>query len=483
MKLIKLNCSACGAPISIPEDIDRLTCANCGTFLALERGEGYFALKAAEQISEAIHETGRGTQDAIRQGAQDTRKELQRLQLNQALGNANSALNATQAEQRALRRGQITPAAALQLQVLNYQQWSQWEKVRKLQKDLDILDSGPIEQNVIALKNQMKMLESSVQILRTCKNSPSIQQSILALTNENAQYQKNLNSIQYSELRQRIAAFTIEKPFSTDLNELMGNISQLKADVNYLNQQPPTTPVIALRNELLQLQAEIQNHYHQEIYRQCWGDLSRDSDPGRDPILIARHLRSTQATIQWLATIPNPAKTLEKEIKSLQRQEKKLLKLNQEMQSHLQIQNGAKLLLAGLAALAISAPFSQDLQEVRSQKKVYQSDLEKLSKQPNTPETQLAKKQLTDQYQEFNKHWASLEYGEISKGLKSTHIHPPFNPDLAEAIKDYDLVTQDVTLLKENQSIPGVQTLYKQALARQHELYNHLVQLKAQSEK
>ncbi len=105
MKLIKLNCSACGAPISIPEDIDRLTCSNCGTFLVLERGEGYYALKAAEQISTAIHETGRGTQDAIREGAQETRKELQRMQLTQAYNAANSALNATMAEMRSLTRG------------------------------------------------------------------------------------------------------------------------------------------------------------------------------------------------------------------------------------------------------------------------------------------------------------------------------------------------------------------------------------------
>ncbi|MBG0771869.1 MAG: hypothetical protein H0S82_09170, partial [Anaerolineaceae bacterium] len=177
MKLIKLNCSACGAPISIPEDIDRLTCANCGTFLVLERGEGYYALKAAEQISEAIHETGRGTQDAIRQGAQDTRKELQRLQLNQALGNANSALNATQAEQRALRRGQITPAIALQLQTLNYQQWNQWEAVRKIQKELDVLEGGPIEQNMTALKNQIKMLDYSLTILNSCTKSSQVQKS------------------------------------------------------------------------------------------------------------------------------------------------------------------------------------------------------------------------------------------------------------------------------------------------------------------
>ena len=70
MKLIKLNCSACGAPISIPDNLEKLTCANCGTFLVVEHGEGYYALQAADQISDAIHESGRGTQDAIKQGAE-----------------------------------------------------------------------------------------------------------------------------------------------------------------------------------------------------------------------------------------------------------------------------------------------------------------------------------------------------------------------------------------------------------------------------
>jgi transcription elongation factor Elf1 len=70
MKLIKLNCAACGAPISIPDNLEQLSCSNCGTHLMVEHGQGYYALKSAEQISDAINQSGRGTQDAIREGAQ-----------------------------------------------------------------------------------------------------------------------------------------------------------------------------------------------------------------------------------------------------------------------------------------------------------------------------------------------------------------------------------------------------------------------------
>jgi len=54
MKVIQLNCPTCGASISIPETVTQFNCASCGSRLTLEHGEGYYALKAAEKISDAI---------------------------------------------------------------------------------------------------------------------------------------------------------------------------------------------------------------------------------------------------------------------------------------------------------------------------------------------------------------------------------------------------------------------------------------------
>ena len=481
MKIIKLNCSACGAPISIPEDIDRLTCANCGTFLALERGEGYYALKAADQISEAIHETGRGTQDAIRQSTQETRNELQRMQFTQAYNAANSALNATMAEIRSLTRGNMTPAALQQLDALYFQEWSQWEDIRRAQMQLDILECGPIEQNDLALTNQKDMIDHSILILRTCQASPANQGLIQSLQEEKALYQEYHDDLQSKELRQKVTSFTIEKPFGEDLNQLKTALDQIQTDLRQLNQQAPSSAVNKLKAELIKLQGELVQHFHQEVYRQCWGDISPNSDPGQDANRIAQHLAATQATIRWLSLVPVPPRPLQKEIKSLQRQERKLSKVHGAAQETHRVQNAAKILTASLASLAITAPFSQNLHEVRSQLKVYNEDLANLQKQPSTPEVRLARQQVNEQYKPFYNHWASLEITALTSQLKSSSIQPPFNSDLASAIKDYDLVTQDVALLKEKQSIPGVQAMFKQAVTKQRDLYNHLLKLKQQA--
>lgn len=478
MKLIKLNCSACGAPISIPENLENLTCANCGTYLAVEHGEGYYALKAADQISNAIHESGRGTQDAIKQGAEETRKELKRLQLNQAYGTAQSALNATMAEQRTLARGTMTPAAARQLQALNFQEWTQWEDVRRIQMQLDVLEGGPIEQNDLALKSQIDMLDHSILILRTCQTSPKNQGLIQSLVVEKALYQGHYTDLQLKAYRQKIASFAIEKPYGEDLNELLSHLVQLNADFRRLNQQPATPLMAKLKAELFQRQGDLYQHFHQEVYRQCWGDASPNSDPGQDAKLVTRHLGATQSTIRWLLLVPDPQRPLKKEIKSLQRQERKLSKVHGSVQESIRIQDAAKALAAGLAALAITAPFSQNLHEVRAQMKVYNQDIANLKNQPSTPEVRLARQQLDNQYKDFHNHWAELERNEISKHLKSQQVQPPFNPDLAQAIRDYELVTQDVNLLKERQSIPSVQALYQQAATKQRNLYNHLLKLK-----
>jgi uncharacterized Zn finger protein (UPF0148 family) len=481
MKLIKLNCSACGAPISIPDNLENLTCANCGTFLTVEHGEGYYALKAADQISNAIHESGRGTQEVIQQTAEETRKELQRLQLNQAYNAAENALHATMAEQRSLTRGEMTPAGLQQLNALNFQEWTQWEDIRRIQMQMDVLQCGPIEENDLALTNQMDMVDHSILIMRTCEASPANQGLIESLQEEKALYQEYYLELQSKEQREKIVSFTIEKPFGEDLNQLKDQLIQFQADLRQLNQQPPSTVTAKLKSELMTRQNELYQHYHQEVYRQCWGERSPNSNPGQDPNQVAKHLEATRATIAWLSQVPDPQRPLQKEIKSLKRQERKLAKVHGSAQEVIRVQNAAKALTAGLAALAITAPFSQNLDEVRGQMKIYNRDIANLKNQPSTPEVRLARQQLNDQYKDFYSHWAELEKAEITQQLKSGHVQPPFTPDLAQAVADYDLVTQDVALLKEQQSIPGVQALYQQAVTKQRNLYNHLLKLKQQN--
>lgn len=54
MTVQKVACASCGASISVPSDIDLLTCAYCGSHLIIRKGEGYIASKLAEQASSAF---------------------------------------------------------------------------------------------------------------------------------------------------------------------------------------------------------------------------------------------------------------------------------------------------------------------------------------------------------------------------------------------------------------------------------------------
>jgi predicted RNA-binding Zn-ribbon protein involved in translation (DUF1610 family) len=47
MTVRMVACASCGAPIAVPDDIDRLTCARCGSDLIIRRGEGFIASKLA----------------------------------------------------------------------------------------------------------------------------------------------------------------------------------------------------------------------------------------------------------------------------------------------------------------------------------------------------------------------------------------------------------------------------------------------------
>src|SRR5512137_1103532 len=114
MRIEKLNCTACGAPMSIPGDLDFVTCSSCGSSLRIERGDGYVALKIVEKLTKSIEESGFATQEVIRENTQVTRAEFQRLQLAQELSAAETRLSNIQAEIRAVKRGAVSVTSQYQ---------------------------------------------------------------------------------------------------------------------------------------------------------------------------------------------------------------------------------------------------------------------------------------------------------------------------------------------------------------------------------
>lgn len=104
MSIQALACPKCGGGITVPPDLEFFNCAYCGTGIQVKRGEGYVALKLAEVITNAIHESSANTQSAIRQGNQQTQAEMQRLHLGQQLSAAQLQLTSVQGEIRTLER-------------------------------------------------------------------------------------------------------------------------------------------------------------------------------------------------------------------------------------------------------------------------------------------------------------------------------------------------------------------------------------------
>ena len=328
MKIIKLNCSACGRPpISIPEDIDRLTCANCGTFLA-PGARGRLIMPSKPLTRSAKPSTKPGAAPRM-----PFDKALRKPAMNcngcssPKLITPPTALSMPPCRKSARSlAAKMTPAALQQLDALYFQEWSQWEDIRRAQMQLDILECGPIEQNDLALTNQKDLIDHSILILRTCQASPANQGLIQSILDEKALYQEYHDDLQSKELRQKVTSFTIEKPFGEDLNQLKAALDQIQIDLRQLNQQPPSSAVNKLRAGTDQTSRG--NWFSTSIRKSIangWGDISPNSDPGQDANRIAQHLAATQATIRWLSLVPVPPRPLQKEIKSLQRQERKTL--------------------------------------------------------------------------------------------------------------------------------------------------------------
>ena len=133
MDIATVNCSSCGAPIKVPSDLERFNCAYCGAALVVQRGEGYVALKLAEQVGKTIQEVGQQTQSTIREGAQVTQVELKRLQIGQEISALQIRLSSVQAEIRMLERQKADRKIKKQLKALRTEQDALANRIKNLQ--------------------------------------------------------------------------------------------------------------------------------------------------------------------------------------------------------------------------------------------------------------------------------------------------------------------------------------------------------------
>jgi hypothetical protein len=165
MKVVKLNCTACGAPISIPESVDQLNCSACGSFLQVDRGEGYITLRVLEKLTKAIETTGKETTDAIKESSFVTKTELQKLQIQQEIIANQTILANIETEIRTLKRSGIDNINANEIDNLYEKQYKILDKLRNLeQKYLSPLPND-IEGLISAIKNDISYIDQMLTVL------------------------------------------------------------------------------------------------------------------------------------------------------------------------------------------------------------------------------------------------------------------------------------------------------------------------------
>lgn len=477
MKLIKLNCTACGAPISIPDDIEHLNCAICGSMLYLERGEGYYSLKVAEKLADAIQSSSKSTEDAIRQTAEMTQRELRRMQLNQSLQNAETKMRAATAQQMAYNEQPLTLQRLPIFHNMIFDEWLHWEECRRLQLQLDVLDGKGLENNDLALETQVDFIDHSLLIMRTLPKTKENNGLIESLIEEQNLYREYMLELTKKKKREEVPSFKITQPFSEDLNDLQTQIKQLLADINELRQRKDSPEVPPLLGELTTLYSQFYIHWRSIVHQQAWGDLDPVLNPGNDQAQVSKYLEALHFELDQLKQHPNPPRELKGEIKHLAKQEKLLSQRSSSLAENVRFTNALGTLRKTLTGLAIRAPFSMKINEVTGQLNTMQSEIKTLDPRSPAPEVRQARQELHKNYTALYQHWTGLKLNDLKTNLASSMVKAPFPNDLSEAKRIYALIVADVENLNSTPDFPSLKDIKKEVLAKQRALYTHILNL------
>lgn len=249
MKITKLNCTACGAPISIPEDIDQIVCTSCGTSLGIERGEGYVALKIADKLARAIESSGSQTQDAIRESTQVTRDELQKLQLAQELSAMQMQLSGIQSEIRALEHGSKNLKSAAQKLALRKNEYQLMERIRTLKLQVTTPAPDDLTGTLALAEWELDWVASEMTALQESAVQRKVQ--LLAdLKNRSDALSASVKEMRIRQLKGRLPSFGMPDPPMDDLEQITHLLTVLDQDEKSIRSQLLTPEGLAVYNDI-----------------------------------------------------------------------------------------------------------------------------------------------------------------------------------------------------------------------------------------
>lgn len=335
MKITKLNCSACGAPISIPENLDYINCASCGSFLAIERGEGYVALKVAEKIARAIEDSGKGTQQAIQEGTQVTRSELQRLQYAQEISTLQLQLSNVQAEIRGLMNTSSSGARSRQLSELRSIEFQTMDRIRALVVKSAALGPQDSETQIKNIETEIKWIDAEISTLFHVTSS-NRHENKRALENRKSLLGQELIKRKSEELRNTFNSFQVKELPLTNHAQAAALLTVMAEEEVRLQRLSHLPEAKALRQELQGRRAQLQDAWRsmeEKRVHQLLG-YQGGADSSQDRVHLAETLRLIDEDLARLDREPandviaemrknlwNHKRSIEKQIRKLEREE------------------------------------------------------------------------------------------------------------------------------------------------------------------
>lgn len=301
MSIIKMSCTACGAPISIPEDVLQITCTSCGTSLLVERGEGYVALKIAEKLARAIETSGMETQEVIRENTQVTRTELQRLQLTQELATTEMQLNGIQSEIRMLERESKNPTAVKQLPALHQSEYAAMERLRALK--LQLSEPSPDDLNGQIALAEWEIAWTKAEITALKDSAHPQKPGLLAnLTERQKKLDAGVIELKARQLKKNYPSFQLEDAPADDAAKLSSLLGILTGDELDLRKLTKTAEGRSVHEEIAQRIKKVQEALHRLDLEKISRKLTslKDQPDWRDSAALNDHLARVEQDLRSL---------------------------------------------------------------------------------------------------------------------------------------------------------------------------------------
>lgn len=314
MKTVKLNCAACGAPISIPEDLDTLICNSCGSKLAVDRGDGYTTLKLVEKLTQVIQDSGDKTHSALRENTFVTKTELKKVQISQAVNTEEMKLNSLRQEIRGLaRKTQLLPVEAQQLTALRVDECESMQRIRKLNMDAARLEED-WEENLEVFREDLERLDAIIKAMSTKPSDPQIASRLADLHAERSRCEEALLALEAKILSRQLRSLHFPPVEGLSVEQLEELREIIPADLNILNEGPTSKVKEKLKEQITSILKVLTAIYPRKKVESVTGPLaSLDLKPpfSEIPWQLIPLIQLTEVDLEKVMASPdNPAKFL-----------------------------------------------------------------------------------------------------------------------------------------------------------------------------